>query len=223
MSLAHLAQFVKNSRTERSWTQQQLADITATDIRTIQRIEAAAPCSPETMMALASAFEIDVTFLIGVKNLDDSVLNEIAQTAMQEELKKQGLVLHHLLKIEHPKEICNIFASCQAHSIEYMENLTAEQRKVFADFAADIEDYTDIYSEFSIHQRLETEDHFQQHLQNLKHCGLAAFGATDKRKLHGMNLTVFHCVVVQENYPKISVCGGKSRLSVALPIEAVLV
>ena len=47
-------------RRERAWSQAQLAEIASLSIRTIQRAEKLGSCSYETLLAIASAFDIDV-------------------------------------------------------------------------------------------------------------------------------------------------------------------
>jgi transcriptional regulator with XRE-family HTH domain len=50
-------------RVERTWTQQQLAEISSLSLRTIQRAEKHGNCSYETLLAIASAFDVDVSEL----------------------------------------------------------------------------------------------------------------------------------------------------------------
>jgi transcriptional regulator with XRE-family HTH domain len=56
-----LAEKIKLLRYEKAWSQAQLSEIASLSIRTIQRVELDGRCSQETLLALASAFEIDVT------------------------------------------------------------------------------------------------------------------------------------------------------------------
>lgn len=49
---------IKNLRTQRGWSQEQLAEMTAVSVRTIQRVENGETASPETLKALASVFEV---------------------------------------------------------------------------------------------------------------------------------------------------------------------
>lgn len=51
--------YVRNLRTTRGWTQQQLAEISDLSLRTIQRVEKLGVASNETVSALCSVFEID--------------------------------------------------------------------------------------------------------------------------------------------------------------------
>lgn len=54
------ASLIKQLRSERSWTQQHLADACGVSLRTIQRVERYGTASNETLMALASVFEVEI-------------------------------------------------------------------------------------------------------------------------------------------------------------------
>jgi transcriptional regulator with XRE-family HTH domain len=54
---------VRALREERAWTQAHLADAAELSLRTVQRLEAAHACSPETLLAVAAVLEIDVRLL----------------------------------------------------------------------------------------------------------------------------------------------------------------
>jgi len=51
---------VKETRINRGWTQAQLAELCAVNIRTIQRVESDGAASLETTMALAAAFDLEI-------------------------------------------------------------------------------------------------------------------------------------------------------------------
>jgi len=55
-----LAGKIKKLRTERAWSQAQLAEVASLSIRTVQRVEIDGKCSQESLLAFASAFDIDV-------------------------------------------------------------------------------------------------------------------------------------------------------------------
>lgn len=63
MKSLYLAEKIKSLRLEKAWSQAQLSEIASLSIRTIQRIELDGRCSQETLLSLASAFEIDVSQL----------------------------------------------------------------------------------------------------------------------------------------------------------------
>lgn len=52
------ASLVKQLRTEKSWTQQHLADACGISLRTVQRVERYGTASNETLMALSAVFEV---------------------------------------------------------------------------------------------------------------------------------------------------------------------
>lgn len=54
---------IKNLRLERGWSQEHLGDITGLSSRTIQRIESQGNASPESLMAIASAFSLSTSDL----------------------------------------------------------------------------------------------------------------------------------------------------------------
>ncbi|BFM11047.1 hypothetical protein R50072_12000 [Simiduia litorea] len=51
---------VKKLREQRSWSQEQLAQIAGLSLRTIQRVEAGNKASLETLKSLAAVFEVDI-------------------------------------------------------------------------------------------------------------------------------------------------------------------
>lgn len=52
------ASLVKQLRTDKSWTQQHLADACGISLRTVQRVERYGTASNETLMALSAVFEV---------------------------------------------------------------------------------------------------------------------------------------------------------------------
>ncbi|WP_100644603.1 helix-turn-helix domain-containing protein [Alteromonas facilis] len=54
---------VKKMRMERNWSQEQLAEFCGLSVRTIQRVESGNKASIETLMSLASVFEVDISIL----------------------------------------------------------------------------------------------------------------------------------------------------------------
>ena len=53
-------QAIKDMRTERGWTQEHLAEVSGLTARTIQRLERDQTCGSEALMAVASAFGVEV-------------------------------------------------------------------------------------------------------------------------------------------------------------------
>lgn len=64
MTMKIKAQLIKRLRTDRLWSQDELAKISGVGLRTIQRIENEGQASAETIKAIASVFEIDSASLL---------------------------------------------------------------------------------------------------------------------------------------------------------------
>ena len=60
---------IRALREARAWTQAHLADAAGLSLRTVQRLETLHSCSPETLLALASALDIDVRSLTEERSL----------------------------------------------------------------------------------------------------------------------------------------------------------
>ena len=67
---------IKEKRTERGWTQTQLAEFSGLSQRTIQRIEKGNPTTLETLKCLAAVFETDIASLGIAEILDESKLSD---------------------------------------------------------------------------------------------------------------------------------------------------
>ena len=62
---------VKDTRISKGWTQAQLAELCAVNIRTIQRVESDGTASLETTMALAAVFELEVKDLFADPKIEN--------------------------------------------------------------------------------------------------------------------------------------------------------
>ncbi|ODB33286.1 hypothetical protein BB427_22720 [Pseudoalteromonas sp. BMB] len=76
---------VKLLRTEKSWTQQHLADASGVSLRTIQRVESDGTASKETVMSLCAVFEVSQSKLI-----------DLADMFHNKENKEEKTVSYHL-------------------------------------------------------------------------------------------------------------------------------
>lgn len=96
---------IKKLRLQRSWSQEQLADISGLSTRTIQRLERGENASYETLKALASVFEIDVAQLA-----QHYLINKTEESMMQTEPQTQPdpqaqLTYEEAKAIEQVKEL----------------------------------------------------------------------------------------------------------------------
>jgi transcriptional regulator with XRE-family HTH domain len=70
------AKKIKELRTANGWTQQHLADACAISLRTVQRVERYGNASQDTVLGLASVFEIAQTEIVLLEALDEAFSDE---------------------------------------------------------------------------------------------------------------------------------------------------
>ncbi len=75
------AEKLKQLREQRCWSQQQLAEMSGISLRTVQRIEAKAVASQESVKSLAAVFETDTQTILASDTVPQSE-NEVADTAL---------------------------------------------------------------------------------------------------------------------------------------------
>lgn len=71
---------VQQMRLKKGWSQQQLADLSGLNVRTIQRIERGQSASLESFKALGAAFDVDFS------ELQEEAVRDIARTPEQTEI-----------------------------------------------------------------------------------------------------------------------------------------
>ena len=92
-------------RLQRGWSQDQLAELTGLNVRTIQRVERGQKPSLETAKALASVFEVDLaTFITGETAMHDKILIEPDEQAAIDYAKRvkeflEGLAVYVVLLV----------------------------------------------------------------------------------------------------------------------------
>ncbi len=64
-----LSSLVRRLRTERGWSQEHLAEASGISLRTVQRIETGLTAAPDTLQALAAAFQVDLSVLASAPTL----------------------------------------------------------------------------------------------------------------------------------------------------------
>lgn len=74
---------VRKLRMERGWSQEQLAQLSGLNIRTIQRIESGNKAGLETLKALAAVFDVDINHL-----QQEPVMEQAAPKALDQEPKE---------------------------------------------------------------------------------------------------------------------------------------
>lgn len=175
---AELAVCIKMFREMRQWSQEQLADISGLNVRTIQRVEQGLSASLDTHRALASAFEFE----------DIDVLNKPFSISSEEELKvaKEKFDREHVTLTAIPltigKQLAKLAEICSMDLSEPGFELTREADEAFAALVDYFRDYRDCADAYSETQKLEVYDEMQSHIDALKTLGVSLRYA--ERKMH---------------------------------------
>ena len=156
-------------REMRQWSQEQLAEISGLNVRTVQRVEQGLSASLDTRRALASAFEFE----------DIDALNKPITIPSEEELKaaKEKFDREHVTLTAIPlttgKQLAKLAEICSMDLSEPGFELTREADETFAalvDYFRDYRDCADVYSET---QKFEIYDEMQSHIDALKTLGVS--------------------------------------------------
>jgi len=79
---------IQKLRLKRGWSQQQLADASGLNVRTIQRIESGQPASTETLKSLAAVFEVDFASL--------APEHDMSTTASAQDERQEAEAFHYV-------------------------------------------------------------------------------------------------------------------------------
>ncbi|WP_376778826.1 helix-turn-helix domain-containing protein [Serratia fonticola] len=166
---AELAICIKLFREMRQWSQEQLAEISGLNVRTIQRVEQGLSASLDTRRALAGAFEFE----------DIDALNKPFTIPSEEELKveKEKFDREHVTLTAIPlttgKQLAKLVETCTMDLSETAFELAREADEVFAalvDYFRGYRDCADMYSEM---QKFEVYDEMQSYIDALKTLGVS--------------------------------------------------
>jgi len=166
---AELAVCIRMFREMRQWSQEQLAEISGLNVRTIQRVEQGLSASLDTRRALASAFEFE----------DIDAFNKPFTIPSEEELKvaKEKFDREHVTLTATPlttgKQLAKLTEICTMDLSEPAFELTREADEIFAalvDYFRDYRDCADVYTET---QKFGVYDEMQSHIDALKTLGVS--------------------------------------------------
>lgn len=169
MTPAELAVFIRMRREMRQWSQEQLAEISGLNVRTVQRVEQGLSASIDTRRALASAFEFE----------DIDALNKPFTIPSEEELKaaKEKFDLEHVTLTASPlttgKQLTKLAEICSMDLSEPGFELTREADEAFAALVDYFRDYRDCADAYSETQKFEIYDEMQSHIDALKTLGVS--------------------------------------------------
>lgn len=166
---AELAVCIRMFRETRQWSQEQLAEISGLNVRTVQRVEQGLSASLDTRRALASAFEFED---IDALNKPFTIPSEGELKAAKEKFDREHVTLT-AIPLTTGKQLAKLAEICSMDLSEPGFELTREADETFAalvDYFRDYRDCADVYSET---QKFEVYDEMQSHIDALKTLGVS--------------------------------------------------
>jgi transcriptional regulator with XRE-family HTH domain len=156
------AKFIKKERNERAWSQSQLAEIAGVNLRTIQRVERDGTASFETLMGIATAFDVDV--------------KELTQPLPANQKKSTHKSVYLLPRIATGTHLSNVISGADQFQVEHDE---ATDPRAIGAIKGIIEilkgDVAKLYDAGPA-ERIEIEAELTQELNGLEQHGFYIFG-----------------------------------------------
>ncbi len=156
---------IRRLRDQRGWTQQELAEASKVDIRTIQRLESGHSVLPHTLKLVAAA--------LGV-SLEDLRL---------ESQPNSNPVGEFLRRIARADELVAIIDGTYAFAPQYDTPNNEHEADLVAGFLSNIQDCSDIMDELDASQRVHAVFSLQQELNALEADGFWVFGSKITRRV----------------------------------------
>lgn len=155
---------VKSLREARKWTQWQLAQISRLSERTIQRIESGAALGQTAEIALANAFEVDITDLY------------------QQPATPGEIDFIFLKRLTTGAALLDLMESAEAGKFE-LDTLAADQVELISDFVNSVQMWALMWAEVEAGERVKARERFSAKLGELESCGLWVFGARSQEQV----------------------------------------
>lgn len=169
LSPSELAACIKLMRECRHWTQEQLAEISRLNIRTIQRVEQKGTASLDTKRALARAFDADD---IDAFNKPFVIPTEDEAKASQERFDREHATLPAIPLI-YGRQLACLAETCMLNFSEAGFELSREANENFAELIDFFRDYGDCHDAYSEVQKLDVFASMQAYIDELKTLGVS--------------------------------------------------
>lgn len=162
---------IKRLRIERTWTQEQLAEIADVSHRTIQRIEATGKAGMESIRALANAFGM----------VSSELLQPTARAS--EESKVRADISRILVRLSSGADLFAIVGGAHAGSFENEELKTEAEVEIVGHFIQEMTDWGEMWGELEPGERVRQSFEFTQKLKDLEKAGFVVFGTREKKAI----------------------------------------
>ncbi len=167
-----LASLVRKEREKRNWTQEHLAQVADVSTRTIQRLEIGGTHSPETLRAVATAFDIDC----------QDLLEEAMKVHQRKGDSPDPYVIVHLVRCRTGKALLDRAHGHALHS-DYPAEMALGQAEEVGLLFDLFRDFGDIRHDLTISDCMQLEREATAKINLLDEMGLAVFCGAYRGKL----------------------------------------
>jgi transcriptional regulator with XRE-family HTH domain len=164
----HYGVKVKDLRTRRAWPQEQLAAAAGINVRTIQRIEHGGHAAFETLMALANAFEVDVSELLAAPPPQEQKAGDKPEEAAPSQR------VEFLRRVRTGRELLGVSAGTHMAAYDHDELQGAEVDLV-ASALQELHDCSEMWDEIEPAERVRITHDLTARIKELEDAGLWVF------------------------------------------------
>lgn len=208
---AEVGACVRQFRELRHWTQEQLAEISGLNVRTVQRVEQGDSASFDTRRALARAFDLN----------DIDALNKPFSLPTDEELQaaRAQFERDHITLAVTPlttgRQLATLITSCEMDLSEPAFDLQREAATEFASLIDYYREYRDCHDLYSETDKLNIYDELQQHIDALRLLGVSLCHGQRKVAVRmgsgaPMNATVLYVVAFHLGHEPSQIVTSKA-------------
>jgi transcriptional regulator with XRE-family HTH domain len=162
LTSAELAAMIRMLRETRHWSQEQLADLSGLNVRTVQRVEKAMPASLDTRRAIARAFEFEDIDVLSKPFLPSDETVKVAKERFEREyvtLAAQPLTTG--------RQLAKLAAGSTMDLSEPAFEMGREAEQSFAELVDYFREYRDCADMYNESGKFEIYDTLQVHIDNL--------------------------------------------------------
>lgn len=167
MTMKVSGDLVRQLRLERGWTQEHLATVAETSVKTIQRVESSGICSLETRSALSAVFQVEA------KQLDGE--EKIEQAKAQSD---SGIIYYHRLLTGN--SIVDVFNGAYWYRFTNEDARTPDEVDTIAAAVQSIHDWAEIWGDIEPGSKIKATFELGELLKDLESHGLWLFGLRTK-------------------------------------------
>lgn len=208
---AEVGACVRQFRELRHWSQEQLAEISGLNVRTVQRVEQGDSASFDTRRALARAFDLND---IDTLNKPFSLPTAEELQAAQAQFERDHITLA-VVPLTTGRQLAYLITSCE---MDFSEPTFELPREAAAEFAALIDyyrEYRDCHDLYSETDKLDIYDELQQHIDALQVLGVSLCHGQRKVTVRmgsgaPMNATVLYVVAFHFGHEPSQIVTSKA-------------